>query len=226
MWFSASRVGPTRFIYGIDMTAEMRELADANKAEASVENVESLEGTIEDVPLSDASVDVVSNYAINLSTDKPAVLARCCASSPRGGRIAVSDLVAEDHLTPAKHDERGSDVGCIAAALLKSEYLDGSAAAGFTDAELEFTHEAAPRNHSAIVRATEQQSRDCAETEQQASNVSKGSYGRFWPRFSVRHAADSTGQDGTPLLARIWRANPQAKAWLGSPDRRSTRRPT
>ena len=59
MWFSASRVGPTRFIYGIDMTAEMRELADANKAEASVENVESLEGTIEDVPLSDASVDVV-----------------------------------------------------------------------------------------------------------------------------------------------------------------------
>lgn len=123
------------------------------------------------------------------------MLARCCASSPRGGRIAVSDLVAEDHLTPAKHAERGSDVGCIAAALLKSEYLDGSAAAGFTDAELEFTHEAAPGNHSAIVRATEQQSRDCAETEQQASNVSKGSYGRFWPRFSVRH--ERTAQDRT-----------------------------
>jgi arsenite methyltransferase len=152
---SARRVGPTGFAYGVDMTAEMLELANANKARAGVENVEFLEGTIENVPLPDAAVDVViSNCVVNLSTDKPAVLAEMFRVLTPGGRIGISDVVAEDHLSPAQRAERGSYVGCIAGALSRAEYLDGLAAAGFTDAEVVYTHEAAPQMHAAIVRAT------------------------------------------------------------------------
>ena len=152
---SARRVGPTGFAYGVDMTDEMLALADANKAKAGAENVEFRKGTIEDVPLPDSTVDVViSNCVINLSTDKPAVLREMFRVLVPGGRIGISDVVAEDHLTPADRAERGSYVGCIAGALSRSEYLDGLAAVGFVDAEVDFTHEAAPGMHSAVVRAT------------------------------------------------------------------------
>lgn len=152
---SARRVGPTGFAYGVDMTDEMLALAEKNKAEAGAENVEFLKGTIEDVPLSDGAADVViSNCVINLSTDKPAVLAEMFRVLIPGGRIGVSDVVAEDRLTPAQRTERGSYVGCIAAALSKIEYLDGLTKAGFTDASVEFTHEAADGMHAAIIRAT------------------------------------------------------------------------
>jgi arsenite methyltransferase len=151
---SARRVGPTGFAYGVDMTDEMLALAEANKTKAGATNVEFLKGTIEDIPLPDSSVDVViSNCVINLSTDKPAVLAEMFRVLTPGGRIGISDVVAEDHLTPADRAERGSYVGCIAGALSRTEYLDGLAAVGFTDAEVDFTHEAAPGMHSAIVRA-------------------------------------------------------------------------
>ena len=151
---SARRIGPTGFAYGVDMTDEMLELANANKAKAGATNVEFVKGTIEDVPLPDGAVDVViSNCVINLSTDKPAVLAEMFRVLARGGRIGVSDVVAEDHLTPADRAERGSYVGCIAGALSRSEYLRGLAAAGFVDAEVTFTHEVAPGMHSALVRA-------------------------------------------------------------------------
>ena len=117
-------------------------------------NVAFLKGTIENVPLPDASVDVViSNCVINLSTDKSAVIAEMFRVLTPGGRIGISDVVAEDHLTPADRAERGSYVGCIAGALSKSEYLEGLAAAGFLDAEVRFTHQAASGMHSAIVRA-------------------------------------------------------------------------
>lgn len=152
---SAKRVGATGFAYGVDMTDEMLDLARENAAKAEATNVEFLKGTIEDVPLPDASVDVViSNCVINLSTDKPAVLAEMFRVLTPGGRIGVSDVVAEDHLTPEQRAERGSYVGCIAGALSRSEYLDGLAAVGFTDATVEFTHEAADGMHSAIIRAT------------------------------------------------------------------------
>lgn len=152
---SARRVGPTGFAYGVDMTDEMLDLARENAAKAEATNVEFLKGTIEDVPLPDASVDVViSNCVINLSTDKPAVLAEMFRVLTPGGRIGVSDVVAEDHLTPEQRAERGSYVGCIAGALSKSEYLDGLTAVGFTDATVEFTREAADGMHSAIIRAT------------------------------------------------------------------------
>ncbi|BAK36772.1 putative methyltransferase [Microlunatus phosphovorus NM-1] len=152
---SARRVGPTGFAYGVDMTDEMLGLARENAAKAGASNVEFLKGTIEDVPLPDESVDVViSNCVINLSTDKPAVLAEMFRVLAPGGRIGISDVVAEDHLTPEQRAERGSYVGCIAGALAKTEYLDGLAAVGFTDATVEFTHEAADGMHSAIIRAT------------------------------------------------------------------------
>jgi SAM-dependent methyltransferase len=159
---SARRVGPTGYAYGVDMTDEMLELANANKAKAGATNVEFLKGTIEAVPLPDASIDVViSNCVINLSTDKPAVLAEMFRVLSPGGRIGVSDVVAEDHLSPAERAERGSYVGCIAGALSVSEYLDGLAAVGFVDAEVNFTHQAAPGMHGAIVRATKPAVSDC-----------------------------------------------------------------
>ena len=151
---SARRVGDTGFAYGVDMTEEMLELARANQTKAGVTNVEFLKGTIEDVPLPDGSVDVViSNCVINLSTDKPAVIAEMFRVLTPGGRLGISDVVAEDQLSPADRAERGSYVGCIAGALSRSEYLDGLAAAGFVDAEVRFTHQAASGMHSAIVRA-------------------------------------------------------------------------
>jgi arsenite methyltransferase len=150
---SARRVGPEGFAYGVDMTEEMLELARANAAEAGATNVEFLAGTIEDVPLPDGAVDVViSNCVVNLSADKPAVLAEMFRVLVPGGRIGISDVVAEDHLTPAQRAERGSFVGCIAGALSRSEYLEGLRAAGFVDAEVTFTNEAAPQMHGAIVR--------------------------------------------------------------------------
>src|SRR5699024_2651018 len=124
---SACRVGPTGFAYGVDMTDEMLALAEKNKIEAGAENVEFLKGTIEDIPLSDGSVDVViSNCVINLSTDKPAVLAEMFRVLAPGGRIGVSDVVAEDRLTPEERADRGSYVGCIAGAMSTTEYLDGT----------------------------------------------------------------------------------------------------
>lgn len=151
---SARRVGPTGFAYGVDMTDEMLELARANAAKADVTNVEFLKGRIEDVPLPDASVDVViSNCVINLSVDKPKVLAEMFRVLAPGGRVGVSDVVAEDHLSAQDRAERGSHVGCIAGALSRSEYVDGLAAAGFTDIEVRFTHEVVPQMHGAIVRA-------------------------------------------------------------------------
>ena len=151
---SARRVGPAGFAYGVDMTDEMLELARRNAAEAGAANVEFRKGQIEDLPLPDASVDVViSNCVINLSVDKPAVLAEMFRVLVPGGRIGISDIVAEDHMSPADRAAAGSYVGCIAGALSRAEYLDGLTAAGFAGASVTFTTEAAPGLHSAIIRA-------------------------------------------------------------------------
>lgn len=151
---SARRVGATGFAYGLDMTDEMLDLARANAVKAGAGNVEFLKGQIEAIPLGDAAIDVViSNCVINLSTDKPAVLAEMFRVLTPGGRIGISDVVAEDQLTEAERAERGTYVGCVAGALSRSEYVDGLTAAGFTDVEVVFTHEVAPNMHGAIVRA-------------------------------------------------------------------------
>ena len=151
---SARRVGPSGFAYGVDMTDEMLQLARANAARAGARNVEFRKGQIEVLPLPDASVDVViSNCVINLSTDKPAVLAEMFRVLVPGGRIGITDVVAEDRLTPADRAAAGSYVGCIAGALSRAEYLAGLAAAGFAGASVTFTTEAASGIHSAIIRA-------------------------------------------------------------------------
>jgi SAM-dependent methyltransferase len=151
---SARRVGPPGFAYGVDMSDDMLALARANAAKAGTENVEFLKGEIEALPLPDQAVDVViSNCVINLSTDKPAVLAEMFRVLIPGGRIGITDVVAEDHLTLADRAAAGSYVGCIAGALSRAEYLDGLAAVGFADASVTFTNEAAPGMHSAIIRA-------------------------------------------------------------------------
>ncbi|MGZ4388364.1 MAG: arsenite methyltransferase [Gaiellaceae bacterium] len=151
---SARRVGPNGTAYGLDMTDEMLALAQQNAAEAGVENVHFLKGVIEQIPLPANSVDVViSNCVINLSVDKPAVLTEIARVLKPGGRVGVSDIVAEDHLTPDDRADRGSYVGCIAGALSKSEYVAGLEAAGFEDVSVEFTHQVADGMHGAIVKA-------------------------------------------------------------------------
>jgi ubiquinone/menaquinone biosynthesis C-methylase UbiE len=151
---SARRVGSSGFAYGVDMTDDMLELARANAARAGAVNVEFRKGEIEELPLPDASVDVViSNCVINLSVDKPAVLAETFRVLVPGGRMGISDIVAEDRMSPADRAAAGSYVGCIAGALSRTEYLDGLTAAGFAAASVTFTTAAAPGLHSAIIRA-------------------------------------------------------------------------
>ena len=151
---SARRVGPTGTAYGLDMTDEMLALAQRNAAEAGVTNVHFLKGLIEQIPLPAASVDVViSNCVINLSTDKAAVLTEIARVLRPGGRLGISDVVAEDRLTPGERAERGSFVGCIAGALSVGEYEAGLEAAGFDDVSVELTHTVADGTHGAIVRA-------------------------------------------------------------------------
>jgi SAM-dependent methyltransferase len=151
---SAKRVGPTGRVFGLDMTDEMLALARANARDAGASNAIFLKGIIEDVPLPAESVDVViSNCVINLSTDKAAVLTEIARVLKPGGRVGVSDIVAEDRLSPEERAERGSWVGCIAGALSRSEYEEGLEAAGFADVSVTFTHEVADGMHGAIVQA-------------------------------------------------------------------------
>ncbi|MGW1255681.1 arsenite methyltransferase [Streptomyces sp. NPDC002513] len=158
---SACRVGPTGKAYGLDMTDEMLALALTNAAKAGAANVEFLKGAIEAIPLPAHSIDVViSNCVINLSVDKPAVFAETFRVLKPGGRIGVSDVVADDTLTPEQRAERGDYVGCIAGALSFAEYHAGLQAAGFTDIEITPTHPVADGMHSAIVRATKPMAAD------------------------------------------------------------------
>jgi ubiquinone/menaquinone biosynthesis C-methylase UbiE len=151
---SARRVGPTGVAFGLDMTDEMLALARRNAADAGVRNAHFLRGTIEDVPLPAESVDVViSNCVINLSVEKEAALAEMARVLRPGGRIGISDVVAEDELTPDHRAERGSFAGCIAGALSKSEWDAGLQAAGFEQVLVEFTHQVTDGMQSAIVKA-------------------------------------------------------------------------
>jgi arsenite methyltransferase len=152
---SGRRVGPSGTVYGLDMTDEMLALARQNAERAKATNVHFLKGVIEEIPLPAEAVDVViSNCVVNLSTDKPAVLAEIARVLRPGGRVGISDIVAEDRLSADERAERGSFVGCIAGALSETEYRDGLADAGLVDVEVQFTHRVADGMHGAIVRAT------------------------------------------------------------------------
>jgi len=162
---SARRVGPTGRAYGLDMTEEMLALARANATEAGATNVDFLKGQIEAIPLPAETVDVViSNCVVNLSTDKPAVFAETFRVLRPGGRIGISDVVAEDRLTAGERAERGAWVGCIAGALSRSEYEAGLAAAGFERVSVAFTHPVGDGLHSAIIKATKPTDANSAAT--------------------------------------------------------------
>ena len=151
---SARRVGPTGYVYGLDMTDEMLELARENARKAGATNVEFLKGYMEDVPLPDETVDIViSNCVINLSTDKPRVIREMFRVLRQGGRLGISDVVAANGLSPAERAERGSYVGCIAGALSIAEYESELMAAGFEQISIGPTHAEADQMYGAIVRA-------------------------------------------------------------------------
>jgi arsenite methyltransferase len=152
---SASRVGATGRAIGLDMTDEMLALAQRNAAEAGATNVEFLKGTIEAIPLPAESVDVViSNCVVNLAADKPAVFREIARVLRPGGRMGITDIVAEDRLTAAERAERGSYTGCIAGALSVSEFTAGLVDAGLIDVQVLPTHDVADGMVSAIVKAS------------------------------------------------------------------------
>jgi arsenite methyltransferase len=151
---SARRVGPAGQAYGLDMTQEMLDLARASARAAGAQNAEFLHGLMEAIPLPDSSVDVIiSNCVINLSTDRPAVFAESFRVLRPGGRLGITDILAEDHLTPAERLERGARAGCIAGAPSVTEYRDGLTGAGFTSIIITQAQQAGDGVHSAIIRA-------------------------------------------------------------------------
>src|SRR5207245_1512247 len=137
---SAKRVGPTGKAYGLDMTDEMLALARENQRKAGVANVEFLKGEIEDIPLPDASADVViSNCVINLAADKRKVLAEAFRVLKPGGRFAVSDVVVRGELPPPVRRSMELWVGCVAGALEETEYQRLLQEAGFEEIGVEPT---------------------------------------------------------------------------------------
>jgi arsenite methyltransferase len=151
---SARRVGPTGRAIGLDMTDEMLALARANASAAGVENVELVKGYIEDLPLADDSVDVViSNCVINLSADKRRVLDEATRVLRPGGRLAVSDVIADEHMDAATRTDMQQWTGCIAGALTRGQFELALAAAGLVDVEIRETHRVHEHAASAIIRA-------------------------------------------------------------------------
>jgi arsenite methyltransferase len=137
---SARRVGPTGFAYGLDMTDEMLALAERNRQEAGAQNVRFLKGTIERIPLPDASVDVlISNCVINLSADKDAVLREAFRVLKPGGRFAVSDVVVLKDLPESVRSSMESWAGCVAGALHERDYREKLSAAGFAAPQVQVT---------------------------------------------------------------------------------------
>ena len=152
---SAKRVGPTGRAFGVDMTDEMLALAQRNAAEAGATNVEFLKGTIEALPLPAESIDVViSNCVVNLAVDKTAVFREIARVLRPGGRIGITDIVAEDRLTADERAERGSYAGCIAGALSVSEFRQGLETVGLSDISITPSRDVADGMISAIVKAT------------------------------------------------------------------------
>ena len=137
---SARRVGPGGKAYGLDMTDEMLALARENQRKAGAQNVEFLKGEIEHIPLPDNSVDVIiSNCVINLSADKDRVLREAFRVLRPGGRLAVSDVVTRGEVPAAVRQSMLLWVGCIAGALMQSEYAAKLASAGFEGIGIEPT---------------------------------------------------------------------------------------
>jgi arsenite methyltransferase len=151
---SARRVGATGRAIGLDMTDEMLELARANAVEAGVGNAEFVKGYLEEIPIADATVDVViSNCVINLAADKTRVLREAARVLRSGGRFAISDVIADDDMDDATRADMAQWTGCVSGALTRNEYEHALAAAGLVDVEIRETHRVHEHASSAIVRA-------------------------------------------------------------------------
>ncbi|GAA6527681.1 arsenite methyltransferase [Intrasporangium sp. DVR] len=151
---SAKRVAPGGKAIGLDMTTGMVELARRNARAAGVDNVEFIEGYLEDIPLEDGSVDVViSNCVINLAADKAVVLAEAARVLRPGGRFAVSDVVADEDMDEATRADMEAFTGCIAGALTDADYRAALTGAGFQDIEISRTHRVHEHAWAAVVRA-------------------------------------------------------------------------
>jgi arsenite methyltransferase len=151
---SARRVAPDGRAIGLDMTAEMLDLARRNAAEAGVTNVEFLQGYLEDVPLPDGSVDVViSNCVINLAADKPIVVLEAARVLRPGGRLAVSDVIADPDIDDATRADLQQWTGCIAGALTRRQFQQALTDAGLVDVEITETHRVHAHAAAAIIRA-------------------------------------------------------------------------
>lgn len=152
---SAKRVAPSGKAYGVDFLEEMLKIANENALSAGVENVEFLAGTIEEVPLPDDTVDVViSNCVINLAPDKSLVFTEMARVLKPGGRISISDVVAEDDAPAPDLTDADAWSGCGSGALRRSEYIKMLRVAGFDNVSIEFTHDVGQGLHAAIVRGT------------------------------------------------------------------------
>jgi L-amino acid N-acyltransferase YncA/2-polyprenyl-3-methyl-5-hydroxy-6-metoxy-1,4-benzoquinol methylase len=201
---SARRVGPGGRAYGLDMTEEMLELARANAAGAGATNVEFRRGTIEDIPLGAGVVDVViSNCVVNLSPDKPAVFAETYRVLRPGGRIGITDVVADDHLSSSDRSAVG-DAECVAEALSVAEYRDGLIAAGFTHVEITRTHQVRDGMHSAIIRAAKPSApKGVSIRPMRAADADQV--------LAIYQAGLDTGNAGFETMAPAWDAFNQAK---------------
>jgi ubiquinone/menaquinone biosynthesis C-methylase UbiE len=151
---SARRVGPNGKAIGLDMTDEMLELARGNAREAGIGNTEFIKGYIEELPLPDASVDVIiSNCVINLSADKQRVIAEAARVLRPGGRLAVSDVIADEDMDEKTRGDMAAWTGCIAGALTRREFEETLLAAGLEEIEIRETHRVHEHAGSAIIRA-------------------------------------------------------------------------
>jgi arsenite methyltransferase len=158
---SARRVGPEGRVIGLDMTDEMLELARHNAAQAGARNVEFVKGYIEEMPVPDETVDVViSNCVINLSVDKPRVIAEAARVLRRGGRFAVADVIADHDMDEVTRSDMAAFTGCIAGALTRAEFEAALVGAGFTDVEIRETHRVHPHAGAAVIRARKPRTRD------------------------------------------------------------------
>jgi arsenite methyltransferase len=161
---SARRVAPTGKAIGLDMTDEMLELARANARDAGVTNVEFVKGYLEDMPLPDASVDVViSNCVINLSGDKPRTIAEAARVLRPGGRFAISDVIADPDMDEQTKTDMGAWTGCIAGALTEAEFRSILTAAGFDEIQIRPTHQVHEHASSAIIRARKPAGTGCCD---------------------------------------------------------------
>jgi SAM-dependent methyltransferase len=173
VFISAGRVGPTGRAIGLDMTDEMLDLARANAARAGLENVEFIKGHIEDIPLTDACVDVViSNCVVNLAGDKDRVLAEAARVLRPGGRCAISDVIADPDMDEATRADMAQWTGCIAGALTREQFETSLAAAGLIDVDIRETHRVHDKAGAAIIRATKpggSKAATCCSTDALAS---------------------------------------------------------